>query len=71
MRRPARPGQPPCPAVHGTLADPDHQRAIVLAADAGPGGPGPDPDTDAHHHPSVRPAPALNRRPADLLLINR
>ena len=69
MRRPPRPGRPPCPAVHGTLADPDYQRAIVLAADAGPGGPGPDPDTDAHH-PSVRPAPALNRRPADLLLIN-
>jgi hypothetical protein len=42
------------PAVHGTLADPHDQCAIVLAADAGTGRAGPDPDGNAHH-PSVRP----------------
>jgi hypothetical protein len=42
------------PAVHGTLADPHDQCAIVLAADAGTGRAGPDPDGNAHHL-SVRP----------------
>ena len=43
-------------AVHGPLADPDDQHAIVLTADAETGGPGPDPDGDTHR-PSVRPLP--------------
>jgi hypothetical protein len=54
------------PAVHGTLADPHDQCAIVLAADAGTGRAGPDPDGNAHHL-SVRPgqmAPAPASTPA-------
>jgi len=36
-------------AVHSGRADPDHKRAIMLAADAGARRPGPDPDGDPHH----------------------
>ena len=39
-------------AIDGAGADPDDQRAVVLAAHARMGGPGPDPDGDSHD-PSV------------------
>jgi hypothetical protein len=46
------------PAIHGALADPDDQRAVVLAAHAETGRAGPHPDGNAHH-PSVCPALAV------------
>ena len=58
-------------AIDGTGADPDDQRAVVLAAHARMGGTRPDPDGDSHE-PSVHGPPTdgscQSRRPEPIVL---
>lgn len=50
------------PAIHGALAHPYHERAVVLSAHTGMGGSGPDPYGDAHR--SIVPGAAVSARGA-------